>query len=1404
MPLNAREFIEKRSKNNAEFMQHIMPQFDYLEKNIREVIRTLEGTEPKDTALIADFRRKAEAMHTVAHSHESVFNTEGSLTSALRELRTLPDFLEANNAANLRLINEAAKKNPAFKDGLHKDDQYKSVMENIADLHYFCDFQYGMRLSQRINTEMREELDSKVNNHDIVRYNDDVGKQVNYLYALCNAAAEELENQNFVNDKRVATFRQMADALKVIAQRGRLYVDEKVLESRLGILRTLPQMLSENGGLDLMMLRSVARKHPELRDFLSFEGVLERKKNLTLSEHVRDVLGYFNLHIDPELGDTLDREMSDERKEIARDNERRAENERLRRQEERDNEEKRLVAEIKKEEEQDKLEDAEERRIAKEAADQEKKRKADAVKAQQKLRKDSGSFMLPEGYDNRTAAGMFIESAKQRGNQYNALLRFKNRLGETITQWNEYTATEYAKRMAEVNANLPPENASDEQMVNAVTDAINEISPEELERQLREYHPNYDEILAAEKAKYPDGGNDLEIKRSLYERAMAQQLRDEERLQEYGADKIKDTQKEAALELAREKLNGSSQDVKDQFEAEKQARLSETIANQIKETIIKAYGQNPYYIRVFANRFPNEHLKQSFVNSHYGNLALRRATGEERDRLIFETMMGEFVDEALHDEDQWTEFNRNFSRSAGDVPPSLRDPEKKLGPLDVALKLAKQAPFEELTEKTMLGEIADTIPQDEIDRRAEEKLPLKKTDNQMLYKWARDRKEEQLKEQIRKDRDEKFPEVAKNGIQNLTEVYESAQKLTTICMNTIVGFEKPEDLKLDYEREVDRDQSLSGEDKRTLKSEYKNSLEEAKNQKDRELYPKLTTKNDEKLRTEIQRDAIRRTGLSPEELHAERLKALRQNRENDKKRRMFQKDWKKRTAALDQKNAERLDDVMNGRVKDSMIKAGDAVGVMFDKLHGMDLGTGNLGKALSKLDDEFTKGDLESGKKLCTKLGIAPMKKRAKPAPVRDDEAEPEKKPEKKPEKTALKKKEFKGVIINRKAKPKKEPFVFEAAYAIKKQREAEERRREKEMQDKLKAFNNRKNVLKSNINQLWTNAKTGENMTKEMIRNNLAMILATASILRSPQKIEDLTDEKISAKADEIKNGSAFGRLFSKTSPNYFDYETPSKMVSDFGKKEQYIASFKVPDNQQERLGSRLDPVIDIMEQTNSGKIIALVPRGPLGNSTEYKDALTAIKNYKENAGHLSAEDSYRSCITVLKYLNDKETVRKRAFGRKRWTQCMTFLKQAMPPEMFRNYCKTVNQARGVADNPLHEDYVSPESFGSTVHSEAVSEVLDQINRQGLGQKEDYAALLALKSMDPQQPVDKAQLAQKTQEIMQNLDFQYLVNNNKMINLHEQVVTNNNTDYESLAQNLRNPEGVVNINAGIGENNNH
>ena len=37
----------------------------------------------------------------------------------------------------------------------------------------------------------------------------------------------------------------------------------------------------------------------------------------------------------------------------------------------------------------------------------------------------------------------------------------------------------------------------------------------------------YDEILAAEKAKYPDGGNDLEIKRSLYERAMAQQLRDE-------------------------------------------------------------------------------------------------------------------------------------------------------------------------------------------------------------------------------------------------------------------------------------------------------------------------------------------------------------------------------------------------------------------------------------------------------------------------------------------------------------------------------------------------------------------------------------------------------------------------------------------------------------------------------------------------------------------------------------------------------------------------------------------------------------------------------------------------------------------------------------------------------------
>ena len=139
---------------------------------------------------------------------------------------------------------------------------------------------------------------------------------------------------------------------------------------------------------------------------------------------------------------------------------------------------------------------------------------------------------------------------------------------------------------------------------------------------------------------------------------------------------------------------------------------------------------------------------------------------------------------------------------------------------------------------------------------------------------------------------------------------------------------------------------------------------------------------------------------------------------------------------------------------------------------------------------------------------------------------------------------------------------------------------------------------------------------------------------------------------------------------------------------------------------------------------------------------------------------------------------MRKRAFGRQRWTDCMTFLKQTMPPEKFKEYCDHVNQKRHVSDNPAHPDYVSPETFGSTDYNEACSEALDQIKR-GNGRPEDYATMIALRDVIPTRPVDKKQLTLMKQQIMNDPEFQQLnVPENKK-ELYKLVVGEARRDYK-------------------------
>ena len=184
-------------------------------------------------------------------------------------------------------------------------------------------------------------------------------------------------------------------------------------------------------------------------------------------------------------------------------------------------------------------------------------------------------------------------------------------------------------------------------------------------------------------------------------------------------------------------------------------------------------------------------------------------------------------------------------------------------------------------------------------------------------------------------------------------------------------------------------------------------------------------------------------------------------------------------------------------------------------------------------------------------------------------------------------------------------------------------------------------------------------------------------------------------------------------------------------------------------------------------------------------------IINSQEENNILTADDIYTSTETVLKYLDGKEKVRTRAFGQVRWNQCMTFLKYTMPPAKIKAYCDAVNTKRGVAENPAHEEYVSPESFGSTVHQEACEEVMDQIQR-GKDRPEDYATLIALRNMDKQQPVNKKQLTLEKERILQDENFKLLAKEENMQVLKDLVIKQGKSDYTTQAEilkGMRNPQ---------------
>ena len=835
--------------------------------------------------------------------------------------------------------------------------------------------------------------------------------------------------------------------------------------------------------------------------------------------------------------------------------------------------------------------------------------------------------------------------------------------------------------------------------------------------------------------------------------------------------------------------------------------------------------------------FTSDWARDEYVKNH---TELQGLQGEELQNGLYETRMGELVDAALHDHTDWNNLNRILSTHPTTVPESLKTKERQRTPLNVALQKTRELPITKLTEKSMLLERSKTIPPEEIDQLAGEKLPLPENDQQLLYRWAHDQKKAQLQEQIRQDRNVKFPETAQAGIENLKEMHTQAQTILRTCRDVLPTDEEREELRFDYESEITHDQNLSVQDRRMLREEYKKAQEELKIQRQRELHPNLVTKADEELKKQIERDAALRLGMSEDEKRKERIKILNEQNEARRRKRIFQKDWNTRLSKAREDKRRSIDEAKDKKVEGQLQAVGDAVGALRSKLFAGPLGEGALGNAYKQLDNAFTGSDLEEGKNYRVKMGIDPEKRPVvNPAPKKVAQNiinEQDYDPDLESEDSVLDvpKKEYSFVEDDRyvkvdygkqttelvtakkvKEKEKKKRYLFEIedldAIKEEKPKIVEEEQLKEDANEHLVDHpagqeNSDANIgrddytqvdlvgvspeqvvneYKGQKTQLWNNVKNDPGLSKEDRDDRLSTVIALDVL--SKKVLEDqnssyLTPDNIEAEAERIRSSGAYKLLFEKGKPDYLQEAAPDKMLAAYGENVKNIGLYEIPENQQNKFGSRLGSVVDSLENTGSGKIIKYIPRGPWGNSTAYENALAAISTVKRNAGNLSPDELYQNTATVLKYLDKKETVRKRPFGRQRWTDCMTFLKQTMPPAQFKTYCDYVNQKRGVSDNPAHPDYVSPETFGSTDYKEACDETLDQI-RRGKGRAEDYATLIALRDLNPMQPIDKKQLTLKKQEIMNDEAFKQLNLPENKAALHKFVVDEKRKDYLTLAQ---------------------
>ena len=270
-------------------------------------------------------------------------------------------------------------------------------------------------------------------------------------------------------------------------------------------------------------------------------------------------------------------------------------------------------------------------------------------------------------------------------------------------------------------------------------------------------------------------------------------------------------------------------------------------------------------------------------------------------------------------------------------------------------------------------------------------------------------------------------------------------------------------------------------------------------------------------------------------------------------------------------------------------------------------------------------------------------------------------------------------------------------------------------------------------------------------------------------------SEEDVSALAPKIQSSEAFQNTVTGAREwMYSGRSVPLDFVTAFAAEDsklreerENIKRFSIPEAYLSRRQKRFASIATRLDRTETGSYTGMGVISRRKNSTKFENAKEAIRRCG-NAEDLSAKEVKDSVDTVLAYLDGKEGKRTREFGRRRWTDCMRFLADAMPRDQFEAYCRHVNEVRGVG--PGSKDYVGPENFyppnvsTETIMNDSVSRIQD-----GNGTLRDYARVIATRDFgddgglfmdDERLNTDSARnmLRQGTDEIVSDPRFQGFV----------------------------------------------